>query len=66
MWQVYLYLANEYQARERQAARTARTRRWSLRRGGGVALRQGEPRPVVDRAKTPVSGAETPPSSRVH
>jgi hypothetical protein len=33
MWQVYLFLANEYQGRERQEARrTHRARRWSIGR----------------------------------
>jgi len=38
MWQVFLYLANERQVRERQDARaTHRTRRWSLgRRASGT------------------------------
>jgi len=40
MWQVFLYLANERQVRERQDVRaTHRTRRWSAwRRGAGAPM----------------------------
>jgi len=38
MWQVFLYLANERQVRERHDARVAqRARRWAPGRRGGVA-----------------------------
>jgi hypothetical protein len=42
MWQVYLYLANEHQVREREARARGRRRRWPF----GRRDRDGMARPI--------------------
>jgi hypothetical protein len=48
MWQVYLYLANEHQVRDREARARGRRRRWPFGRRDrdGVAQPIGEDRGV--------------------
>jgi len=51
MWQVYLYLANERQGRERQTAQGARRpRRWPFGRRVGGAPTTREPRQTAGQA----------------